>query len=398
MSSPLLILGTGEDQLPVYREATRRGLRTIGVDRSSSGPGGPVADEFLQISTHDGEAIAAALAGRTIAGVATAASDACLASVVTLTERFGVRRWLSATAAAASMDKALFRRMMADAGIGGPAWVAGDDAGYLIAAAGRLRLPVVTKPVDASGSHGAGLVTTPAELPDAIHVAVDASPTGTAIVEEFIAGRNLTVELFLLDGRIRLCVISEKQLSGSGFVIAGHCCPAELSALARQRLVAASAAVAKAMEVCDGPLNLDFILTPGGEPIVLEAGARLCGNGFPLLVKAMRGVDTVRALVSLSLGEPVDLEPAMDRFGLLQVIASPLAEPATLVSVNGVAVARELPGVAFAEVYPQPGDVIHPFTRSGHKLGYVGVAGDTAAAADQTLRAALALIEIDLAP
>lgn len=396
MTAPLLVLGAGEDQLPIYREATRRGLKTIAVDRRDSGPGVRAADEFLQISTHDGDAIAAALAGRIIAGVATAASDACLASVVTLTEHFGVRRWMSPTAAATSMDKALFREVIAKAGINSPGWVTGGDPERLTAAAGRLQLPVVTKPVDASGSHGAGLVRTLDELGAAIQVAVEASPTGRAIVEEFVEGRNLTVEIFFVAGQARLVVVSEKRLTGSGFVIEGHRCPADLSAEVQQRLLAASIAVAQAMELRDGPLNLDFILTKDQEPIVLEAGARLCGNGFPLLIQAMRGVDPVRAMVGLSLGETVDLEPVRAEYGLLHVISSPLPEPAVLGAVRGVAAALALPGVAFAEVYPRPGELIQPFTRSAHKLGYVGVVGATASEAETTMQAALAAIEIEL--
>jgi biotin carboxylase len=398
MTAPLLVLGAGEDQLPIYREAGRRGLPTIAVDRRDSGPGVRAADEFLQISTHDGAAIAASLAGRAIAGVATAASDACLASVVALTEHFGVRRWMSPTAAATSMDKALFREVMAKAGIDGPGWVTGDDAERLTAAAGCLHLPVVTKPVDASGSHGAGLVRTPAELAGAIRVAVEASPTGRAIVEEFVEGRNLTVEIFFLAGQARLVVVTEKRLTGSGFVVEGHRCPADISAEARRRLATASLAVAQAMEVRDGPLNLDFILTADQEPIVLEAGARLGGNGFPLLVQAMRGVDPAQAMVGLSLGETIDLEPVREDYGLLHVISSPLTEPAVLGAVRGVAAAQALPGVAFAEVYPRPGELVHPFIRSAHKLGYVGVVGATASEAEARLQAALALIEIELTP
>jgi biotin carboxylase len=294
------------------------------------------------------------------------------------------------------MDKALVREMIAKAGIDSPGWVTGGDADRLTVAAERLQLPVVTKPVDASGSHGAGLVRTARDLGSAIQVAVEASPTGRAIVEEFVEGRNLTVELFFVEGQARLIVISEKQLTGSGFVIGGHRCPADISAEARQRLIAASIAVAQAMELLNGPLNLDFILTTAQEPVVLEAGARLCGNGFPLLIQAMRGVDPVRAMVGLSLGETVDLEPVREKFGLLHVISSPLTEPAVLGAIRGVTTALALPGVAFAEVYPRPGELVHPFTRSAHKLGYVGVVGATASEAETNLQAALALIEIDL--
>src|ERR671937_365095 len=86
----VLVLGAGTDQLPVYAEARRRGLRVIGVDRRRDAPAAALCDEFHAVSTRDTEAVDQVLAGRGVDGVVAVASDASLATQYVLTRRYGL--------------------------------------------------------------------------------------------------------------------------------------------------------------------------------------------------------------------------------------------------------------------------------------------------------------------
>jgi biotin carboxylase len=233
-------------------------------------------------------------------------------------------------------------------------------------------------------------------LTEALAYAAAGSLSGTVIVEEYVPGRNVTVELFMSGGEPGFLTVTEKRMADRrNFVINGHRCPADLPAAVRQRLKQEAARVSLAMEVRDGPVNLDFIITPHGVPVVLEAGARVGGNGFPALVKAMSDVDTVAAVVSLATGEPFDVRPKADRHALLHVLASPHRQPLRLTVADGADRARGMPGVAFAEFYLRPGQIVQPFTCSANKIGYVAVVGDDHAEARRILDLALAQIRIE---
>jgi biotin carboxylase len=388
---PLLVLGAGEDQLPIYREARRRGLPTIAVDARRDRPALALADAFLQVSTRDHEAIAAAVGPARLSGVVSTASDACLLSVHELARRYEAPFVPSRSAALASMDKAHFHEVVAAAGVARYRWAAADDRRAL----SRLTGPVVVKPVDASGSRGVSLVPDPRDVPAAVAVARAASFSGQVVVEEFLEGRNITVELFLRGGAPHFAAVSEKRLApGGGFVIHGHTCPAPLTGRASRAVVEAATRVALAMGLADGPINVDVILAPDGTPYVLEAGARLCGNAFPLLLRAIRGVDTIEALVDLALGRPFDLTPTRARHALLHVLASPLGADGVLEAVEHVDEVRALDGVECLEVYADPGDLALPFTQSANKLGYLVVVGDTPEQAAAALRRALRLLRV----
>lgn len=388
--SPLLVLGAGEEQLPLYTEARRRGLRTLAVDVRSDRPALALADAFLQVSTRDAGAIAAALGPVRPCAVVSTASDVCLLSLHELSVRYGTPFVPSRRAALASMDKTRFHEIAEAAGAARYGWARADDAAGVAA----LGVPAVVKPVDASGSRGVSLVTHPCALPAAIALARASSFSGAVVVEQFLEGRNLTVELFLRDGAPCFAAVSEKRLAGGGFVIRGHTFPAPLTGAERGAAIETAARVSAAMGLIDGPINLDLILAPDGTPYVLEAGARLCGNGFPHLQRAVYGVDTVRALVSLALGEPFDLTPTRARHAVLHVLASPLDTDGRLVAFDGVEAVRVLPGVVHVQVFAEPGDPVRPFTQSANKLGYLVVAGDTPDAAAAALERALGLLRV----
>lgn len=398
-TEPLLVLGASEEQLPLYREARRRGLRTIAVDQRRDRPAIAVADAFMQVSTRDHQAIAAALDGVVPSAVVSGGSDASLMSWHELSALYQTPVRYPRKAAAASMDKAVFHEIVRRAGLAGYRWVRTTGADEGAAQAAGLDLPVVVKPADASGSKGTTLVTAWTELTSALAAAAAHSVSGAIMIEEFVAGRNLTVEVFLRRGSAIFSVITEKRLlPGPGFLIGGHTCPAVIGEQARHRVVETAVRLCEAMDLTDGPAHFDVILAADGTPYLLEVGARLCGNGYPRLMRAVYGVDTVAAQLDLVLGRPFDIRPERAGHGIIHVLTSPSGHEGVLADVKGLDKIRTLPGVADAEVVTPIGEVVRPFTDSGNKLGYVVVTGDTPAATEARLAAALDTLELDIMP
>jgi biotin carboxylase len=391
----MLVLGASEDQLPVYLEARRRGIPTVAVDQRRDRPALAYADEWIPVSTRDHEGIVAALDGRRPSAVVTAASDAGLWSWHKLSHRYDTPFRYPAAAARASLDKTAFHEVARAAGVPGYRWRQHSDPAALALAALDIGFPVVVKPPDNSGSKGVSLVEREADLPGAIGYA-SRFTSGSLVVEEFLPGPNLTVDVFMQGGRAAFQGITEKRIvPGPHFVIGGHTGPARIDLDTRVRLVSTAERLCRAIGLVDGPANFDVILRADGSFAVLEANARLCGNAFPLLMSQMHGVDTVAALVSLALGEPFTLLPTRHGAGIIHVLASPLAEDAALASVRGVPEVQAMPGVVCCEVYATPGSTVRPFVQSANKLGYLVVTGPDLVTAEATLAAALDVLVIE---
>jgi biotin carboxylase len=397
--APLLVLGAGEEQVAIYQEARRRGLPTVGVDMRADRPGIALADEFLQISTTDHHAIAEALRGRRIAGVVSTAADTCLASWHELSTELGAPWRFPAAAVRVSTDKAEFHQLAAASGIPSYRWVQSDDLSAVAATAHSFRFPIVFKPADASGGRGVHRADSPSEVDAALQYAARHSPRGQVIAEEVLAGRNITVNVFLCGGELALSLITEKHtLPGPGFLIGGHTGPAELDEVTEKALLDDAHQLCLAFDLVDGPANFDVILAEDGTRYVLEVGARMSGNGFPSMVLAVSEVDWMAALVDLATGGPHPPMPSRSRPVRLHVLTSPLPGPGSVVAVGGLERVSALPGVAAVEVFVAPGDTVQPFTEAGRKLGWIVVGADRHDQLEPRLAAAVRELGLVIVP
>jgi biotin carboxylase len=388
----LLVLGASEEQTPLYQEARRRGLPTIAVDMRADAPALPLADAALQISTRDADAIAGALGDTRPAGIVVGASDAALASWRTLGLRYGAP-YVYPERAFAGLDKAVFHEVAASCGIAGYGWTASDDPDEVAAKAAGLRFPLLIKPVDGSGSKGVTRVTCPDDLPTAVAHARAYSASRTVIAEEFVQGRQLTIDLFLRNGKSLMTCIKDQELVAGGFVVR-RISTAQLSPAEHDHLETSAERLCRALGIANGPANFDLVLGLDGRGRIIESNPRLSGDSIPRLHAAARGVNVVGALIALALGEPFEgyLTPTREAHAAVELIGSPLTTDGELVAWEGVTEARSIPGITDVELYATPGDRVRPHNQSGHKIGMFLAAGPSVADVSSAMDAASGLI------
>ncbi|MFD6347221.1 ATP-grasp domain-containing protein [Streptomyces roseolus] len=394
----LLVLGASEEHIPLYREAQRRGIPTIAVDMRADAPAFPLADATLPLSTRDADAIADALGDTLPAGIVAGASDAALASWRTLGLRYNAP-YVYPKEAFAGLDKAAFHEVVTACGITGYGWVASSDPDKIVVKAAALRFPLMVKPVDGSGSKGVTRITRPDELPSAILRARAYSPSQTVIAEEFVQGRQLTIDLFLRNGRSVMTCIKDQELVDGGFVVR-RIGTAELSPTERDHLETSAERLCRALGIIDGPANFDLVLSADGLGRIIEANPRLSGDSIPRVHAAAYGVNVVGALIALALGEPFDeyLTPTRDVHAAVELIGSPLAVDGELIAWEGVAEARSTPGITDVELYAEPGVLVRPHDQSGHKIGMLVAAGPSVADVSAALKTASALLRPIIRP
>lgn len=391
----LLILGAGEDQLPAYSEAGRLGLRTIGVDQRPDAPAVAAADRFHAVSTRDVSAIIAAVGDADVAAVVAPASDAAQLTLRALEEHYDTPFRTSEAAARASIDKGYFRAVLDELGLPTYRWAQSHDDRALLLRARDLRFPLMVKPSDGSGSKGVGMALTRAELPKALMVARSFSASGEVIIEEFVAGRHVSVEAFLDGGRLAFVAATRRQVTGPPhFITVAHLIPADLDDRLMTRLRRAIEEICVAVAIETGPVNLDVVIDEHGEPYVIELGARVGGNGMPALVYAAFGVNTVRAALRCALGRPFRLEPARRRNALLHILHSD--RDGVLEAINGEALVRRRHPHARLDICATPGAPVRAYTSARHKLGYLTVTGATRAEIDRERAEILQTLRFDV--
>ncbi|MFF8398382.1 ATP-grasp domain-containing protein [Streptomyces sp. NPDC016172] len=392
-----MVLGASEELVPLYQEARRRGIPTIAVDMRPDAPAFPLADTALTISTRDTDAIADALGDACPAGIVGGASDAALASWHALGLRYGAT-YVYPQSALAALDKAAFHKIVASCGIAGYGWTASDNPDEVVAEAAGLRFPLMVKPADGSGSKGVTRVTRPDELPAAVAHARAYSASRTVIAEEFVQGRQLTIDLFLRNGRSVMTCIKDQEVTG-GFVVR-RISTAQLSPAEHGHLEASAEHLCRGLGIVNGPANFDLVLGPDGQGRFIEANPRLSGDSIPRVHAAAYGVNVVGALLALALGEPFDdyLVPTRNAHAAVELIGSPLDVDGELVRWEGVAEASAVPGITDLDLHAEPGDLVRPHSQSAHKIGVLVAAGSTTEDASSALQTASALIRPVIRP
>ncbi|MER6402041.1 ATP-grasp domain-containing protein [Streptomyces viridosporus] len=376
MTKPhILVLGGGEDQLPAYHEARRLGYGVIGVDQRPQALGAAAADHFLCMTTRAPERIAAAVGHLDVAAVISPASDAAQESVAELSRILGTPHQPAPDAVRASVDKGYFHTVLERIGLPGYGHLRSKDPDELRLAAATLPLPVIVKPNDSSGSKGVRVVADPAALPAALAEARAYSFSGEVIVEEMLLGQHLSAEAFLRDAKLATIAVTERATTGAPHMITtAHTVPAELTPATEIRLRSMIMDICVALGHTDGPVNFDFVVDRTEEIRFIEMGARLGGNGMPLLVRHAYGINTYEAALRLALGQDFDLAPRHDKKTALQILTTDT--DGVLRTVEGEEAVRALPQTAELRLFAGPGSQVRRYTQAGRKLGYLLLVAD----------------------
>lgn len=238
-------------------------------------------------------------------------------------------------AAMRAKDKQAFRAVCSAAGIRTPRFVRlkprAPDADALVAAA--LSYPVVVKPVHGAGSvlvrKVAGemeLAWTLAEYADALESEPVAAlwPNRDVLVEEYVPGSEVDVDMLLQDGALRYAKVSDNFAPVEPFFLeVGGQIPSSLPDPAIGELVDVARRTLNALGVRDGCIHFEARWTEHGA-VPIEANLRLGGAEVFAFHRGAYGVDLVEQAVRIALGAAVpDLRPATARRHLVSAAFIP---------------------------------------------------------------------------
>lgn len=283
----------------------------------------------------------------------------------------------------ACRDKATQRARLAAGGLPSVGFCAARTAAEAAAAAERIGLPVVVKPVTGSGSVATRRCETPAAVEHAACAVLTADPKQLGIprqdavlVEEYLPGTEFSVETF--DDRV--IGVTRKHLGPlPHFVETGHDFPATVAPEVAGALGAAAVAALRALGLGWGPAHVELRLPDTGQPRIIEVNPRLAGGMIPRVVQEATGIDLIGWTVARAAGLPMPSAPPRDGAASIRFLVAETS--GRLAAVDGLAEAEEVPGVVEVALTRQPGQAVVLRNSFHDRLGYVIAAGDPARAA-----------------
>lgn len=335
----ILILGAGEMQLPIIQKAIAASIYTIVVDMNPKAPGLLIANKKALISTIDYDNILLLAKEEHINGILTT-SDFPVNIVARVAQKLSLPA-MSINVAKICTDKYLQRKFLKERAIKTPIFNLIGDISQL---EGVNYFPLVIKPVDSSASRGVKKVKNRDELNFQYLKSIEYSKKGKVIVEEFLEGREFSVETITQKGITNIIAITEKLINKSdngSFVEDCHIIPARISKQEHKMVSDEVFRAIKALEIDDSPTHTEVILNKKGAYIV-EIACRLGGDFITSdLVPLATGVDMLENLLNISLGEEVNVESKYKKVAAVQFLnQSNYKNCAEMVAVGNKAIIR----------------------------------------------------------
>ena len=364
----LLIIGASHLQLPAIQKAKEMGLYVGVVDFNPDAVGISAADEYFNISTIDEEGVYQAARKFRADGIMTLATDMPMRSVAYAANKLGLVG-ISYDTAIKATDKGEMIKAFEASNVEHPWYYILSSLDELETVENRITFPCISKPVDNAGSRGVMLVHSRGELNEAVKYSSLNGRNGGVIIEEYLEGSEVSVEIIVVDGTVHILQITDKLTTGAPhFVEMGHSQPSQLEDENIDAIRDLAVRAVRAVGINNGPAHVEIMLTKKG-PRMIELGARMGGDCITThLVQLSTGIDMIKATIDICLGDVPDLEYKFHKGSAIRYLRQ---SHGTIQKIEGVETAKSYEGVKQVTFVKEIGDSVKNINSSVDRIGYV---------------------------
>lgn len=311
-----LVIAGGLPQIELIKQLKERGIEALLADGSPAAVARPYADKFFHVDVFDMEAIKDIALREKVDFLITVCADQVLLVVAKVSEMLGLPCYIDYETCQNVSDKIRMKRIFKQAGVPTTDYVETDH--FDMDVIGKLKFPLVVKPVDAYSSKGVRKADNLEELKQYYEEAHQIGRSGRVIVEEYFSGEEISVDAFVVNGKAKLLNVtnSEKVKDKDRFVIFRGRYPVKASDAVMKQIEEICQKIADGFGLVNAPLLVQ-LLHDGDKVSVLEFCARTGGNMKYLLIKYASGVDVIGATLDITLGQKPDLGPKFERHNVV---------------------------------------------------------------------------------
>ncbi len=306
MKEKLVIIGANDFQNQLILKAKELGYETHVFAWKDGSIGERTADYFYPISIVEKESILEECKRIKPAGITSIASDLAAITVTYLSEQLNLNSNTYESVFACT-NKYEMRKKLQENNINTPGYVKVSTDKRTWDFSG-LKLPVIVKPTDRSGSRGIYKIDDFNQIEETIKVAIEYSFEKQAIVEEFIEGNEYSCECISYHGIHNFLAVTKKFTTGAPqFIETGHMEPSDLSVEQIEKVKFEIFKALDALDIKNSASHSEFKLDKDGNVKIIEIGARMGGDCIGSdLVHLSTGYDFVKMVIDVAVNkEPV---------------------------------------------------------------------------------------------
>lgn len=304
-----IVLGGTVPHCELIRQLQARNYFVILIDYLPNPPAKQVADEHIQESTLDKEAVLRVALERNASLVICGCVDQANITACYVMEKLNCRPPYSYSTALSITNKGEMKKMMRENDIPTSRYIYFDNCNDLESI--DLNYPVIVKPADSNSANGVKKVDNIIELSKSLETALQISRNNRAIVEEFVEGVEISAYCYVKNHQAKLLMTAERLsvLDGDEEVIKCYSsvAPARIGDVAEKQAEAIATKIAKAYQLDNTPLFFQGILS-NDKISVIEFAPRVGGGSCFKTIKENTGFDVIEATIDSWLGRSVTFD------------------------------------------------------------------------------------------
>ena len=356
----LLILGGMRISCEIVNKAKEMGIYTLVADYNSieDSPGKQIADEAVDISVIDVDAVVDYVKNNAIDGVFVGFNDMLLPFYAEICEKAGLPCYGTKKQFEILIAKDQYKELCRQFGVPTiPEFDINDQ---------DIKYPVLVKPVDNSGSRGISICHNRQELEEAVLVGKQASKTGKVLIERYMEGREVTVFWTFQDGHYYLSALANRHVKynqGKDVIPlpVGYTFPSVFLQKYRAEIEEKCKQMFRYLGLKDGMMFMQCKVEDG-ICYVYDLGYRLTGSLEYKIIKRVCDYDPLEMMIEFALtgrmGEDSIADKAIPEFKIPAFNVSCLCAPGTIKEISGIDEVRNLSGVDDIVLSHMPGETI----------------------------------------
>lgn len=208
----ILLLGGVKLACDIVKSAQNMGAYVVVADYNEDSPAKQIANEAILMNALDVDALVNYCRNAHIDGVTTGFVDILLQPCFEVCKRLGLPCYMTPKMIEVSTNKAAFKEACKLYGVPVPqTYFLGNSIPEEIYES--IHYPVFVKPLDASGSRGAGVCYNREELDARFYDAISFSSSGNAIIEDYITGTEFLLDYIAVNGEFRLLSMFDRYMT-----------------------------------------------------------------------------------------------------------------------------------------------------------------------------------------
>lgn len=366
----ILIFGAGLNQYLLVKAAKDSGVTSVVLDPNPDAPAKDLADYFYVVAGNDYETTKQIALKHRVDGLVTTQMEKPLRLMARLAQDIGLP-FHSPEVVEKSLDKWLMKQAFLQHSVPcarGRLFHKNEEINE-----GDLKdfhYPLVLKPKDATSSQGVFRIEKLSEIVQYADETRKFSKNGELIIEEFLEGKEYSIETITHKGKTTIVQYTEKFITPFPHTVEmGHLQPADLSDKEKKQIDEVVTAAISVIGIDNSAAHTELKMTPEG-PKILEIGARGGGDFISsYLTLASTGVSMDEAIIKVALGEEPDLQHKTMMYSYIKYFS--LAVGKRIKKVVDYSEVLNDDQMLFAHVAVKEGDIIEEITESKKRPGFV---------------------------